>query len=59
LSGRRSFVAPLRVDHDKMVRKPSVLVVLRNPNAPDVLDAGVAAVADVGFTETITVDPHE
>jgi len=47
------------VDHDKMVRKPSVLVVLRNPNAPDVLDAGVAAVADVGFTETITVDPHE
>lgn len=59
VAGRRSFVSPLRVDHDKVVRKPSVLVVLRNPDVPDVLDAGVAAAADVGFPETIAVDPHE
>jgi hypothetical protein len=57
--GRREYTAPLRTNHSETVRKQTLLIVLRNPNVPDVLDAEAGAAADVAFPETITVDAVE
>ena len=54
--GRRQFSRPVRSSSTETTWRPTLLVVLRNPDVADVLDASASGADDVGFPETIEGD---